>query len=68
MRLMRPLSLRYGFECTAMRSVPEFEIYGTPRRVLHAELKRRLFRVLYPRADRRRQGPRSREAALWLNR
>ena len=68
MRLQRPLSLRYGFECTAMRSVPEFEIYGMPARVRRAELKRRLFRVMYPRADKRTRGPRSREAAVWLNR
>ncbi len=67
MRLSKPWSLRSGFTCTAMRSNTIFRDYGVPARVRQAELKRRLFRVLYPRADKRQQGPRSREAAMWLH-
>jgi hypothetical protein len=67
MRFNRPISLRAGFERTAMRSVPVFESYGMPDWVRRDELRRRLFRVLYPKADQRVKGPRSREAALWLN-
>ena len=67
MRMQRPLSLRRGFADTAMRSVPTFAGYGMPDRVRRAELRRRLFRVLYPKADQRTKGPRSREAAMWMN-
>lgn len=67
MRFNRPISLRAGFERTAMRSVPVFEPYGMPDRVRRDELRRRLFRILYPKADQRVRGPRGREAALWLN-
>ena len=66
-RMQKPISLRRGFAETAMRLVPTFDAYGMPDHVRRAELRRRLFRVLYPMADRRTKGPRSREAAMWLN-
>jgi hypothetical protein len=67
MRLTQPWCLRDGFSNTAMRSHPIFRDYGLPSDVRRAELKRKLFRILYPNSDRRQKGPRSREAALWLN-
>lgn len=66
MRMSKPWSLRSGFANTAMRSNIVFRDYGMPAYVRAAELKRRLFRVTYPNADKRQMGPRSREAAMWL--
>lgn len=67
MRLQKPISLKKGFAGTAMRSVPIFSDSGLPASVRRAELRRRLFRVIYPNADKRTRSPRSREAAMWLN-
>lgn len=55
MRLMKPLQLRKDadFACTAMRNAITWDEYDLPDCLRRKELKRRLFKVNYRRADKR---------------
>lgn len=63
LRLMKPWQLRKGakYKCTAMRNAPTWDIYDLPDDLRRDELRLKLFRVNYRRADQRLTKRRLRE-------